>query len=272
MSREPVSPADWKVPACESHEFVSRRSRFATCVFVINEGERILRQLQRMQGCTNQVDVILADGGSSDGSTEHGRLQSLGVNTLLVKTGPGKLGAQMRMALAFALRRGYEGLVVMDGNNKDDPRAIPDFVRELEAGVDHVQGSRFIAGGKAVNTPPSRYWGVRLVHSPLISLASGFRYTDTTNGFRAYSRRFLTDAEVNPFRDVFSGYELHYYLAIQAAQLGFLVKEIPVCREYPAHGPTPSKIHGVRGNLVVLQKLFGACLGQYDERRERRAA
>ena len=82
-----------------------------------------------------------------------------------------------------------------------------------------------------------RYLGIRLLHAPLISLAAGHRYTDTTNGFRAYSARFLSDPRVAPFRDVFSAYELHYYPAIRAARLGFRIVELPVTRAYPAHAP-----------------------------------
>ena len=93
---------------------------------------------------------------------------------------------------------------------------------------------------------------------------AGFRYTDTTNGFRAYSRRFLLDERVAPFRDVFTGYELHYYLAIRAAQLGFNVCETPVTRAYPQHGRTPTKIRGVRGNLLILRTLWRACRHRYD--------
>ena len=63
-------------------------------------------------------------------------------------------------------------------------------------------------GGEHSHTPLSRYVGVRLLHAPLVSLAAGVRYTDTTNGFRAYSRRFLADGRVAPFRSVFEGYEL----------------------------------------------------------------
>jgi hypothetical protein len=105
---------------------------------------------------------------------------------------------------------------------------------------------------------------VKFIHSPLISLASRFRYTDTTNGFRAYSARFLADPHVAVFRDDFVGYELHYYLAIRAARLGFRVTEIPVARRYPSHGPVPTKISPIRGNLRVLRCLFAACLGRYN--------
>src|SRR5205823_4070682 len=165
------------------------------------------------------------------------------------------LSAQMRMGLAFALRRGYDGVIVIDGNNKDDPAAIPDFVRALDEGCDHVQGSRYITGGRAINTPWARHLAVKLIHAPMIRLAAGFPYTDTTNGFRAYSRRLLLDPRMAPFRNVFSGYELHYYLAIRAARLGYNVREVPVTRAYPARGRMPTKIRGVRGNVLILRTL-----------------
>src|SRR5581483_11272361 len=242
---------------------------YCVCVFVINENGKLHKQLAAMRPHCAGVDVVVADGGSTDGSTDPGALQPLGVNTLLTKTGPGKLGAQMRMAFAWALDRGYRGVVCIDGNGKDGPDAIPRFVEKLEEGFDHVQGSRFVPGGVSENLPRSRWLGVKLLHAPLVSLASRFRYTDTTNGFRGYSRRLLEDARVAAFRDVFVGYELHYYLAIRAARLGLRVCEIPVARRYPARGPTPTKISPVRGNLRVLKCLFAACAGWYDPPRTR---
>ena len=53
---------------------------------------------------------------------------------------------------------------------------------------------------------------------------------------------------------MFGGYELHYYLSIRAARLGFKVVEVPVRREYP-RGQVPSKIRGLRGGATVLQAL-----------------
>jgi hypothetical protein len=69
---------------------------------------------------------------------------------------------------------------------------------------------------------------------------------------------------VAPLRDVFLGYELHYYLAIRAARLGFRVIETPVTRRYPSTGKTPTKISPVRGNLRVLRTLAASLLGRFD--------
>ncbi len=262
----PISslPTGTAVPSFDVVYRVEKRHRYAMCVFVINEGEKVRKQLLQMREYAKYVDIVLADGGSTDGSFDGGILEMANVTALLVKSGPGKLSAQMRMGLFWCLEQGYDGVLTIDGNGKDGIEAIPEFLRLLEQGYDHIQGSRFIKGGHHRNTPLARLWGVRLVHAPLLSIAAGFRYTDTTNGFRAYSRKLLLDSRVLPFRDCFSAYELHYYLAIRAARLGFRCIETPVSRVYPDGGPVPTKIKGLRGNLFVLKTLFQAISGRFD--------
>ncbi|OEE68518.1 glycosyl transferase family 2 [Enterovibrio norvegicus] len=243
---------------------LGKKRKYCVVIFVINEGDKLLSQLSRMKSADINADIVLADGGSTDGSTKPSLLQSFGVSSLLVKTGPGKLGSQMRMAFSWAISNGYEGVVVIDGNNKDSVENVNDFIVQLENGFDHIQGSRFIPGGKAINTPKSRLLGLKLLHVPLMRLASGFKYTDTTNGFRAYSKKFLSSPSVSVFRSVFEGYELHYYLALKAPKLGFKCIEIPVTRTYPKTGKTPTKISPIKGNLGVINKLFRTILNHYD--------
>ena len=69
---------------------------------------------------------------------------------------------------------------------------------------------------------------------------------------------------MRPFRAVFDTYNLHYYLSIRAARLGFRVTELPVTRSYPSEGPTPSKIGGLGGKAHILKQLFLAIAGAYD--------
>jgi dolichol-phosphate mannosyltransferase len=253
-----------QLPSSEIRFEGARSSINCVLIPVINEGERILTQLGGMKDAGLGADIVVVDGGSTDGSMEPARLRELGVNSLLVKTGPGKLSAQLRVGMAWAMGRGYDGIVTIDGNGKDDYSAIPSFKAKLAEGVDHIQGSRYLKGGHGENTPLDREIGVRLVHAPLISLGAGFRYTDTTNGFRGYSRRLLVDERVRPFRAVFDTYNLHYYLAVRAARLGFRVCELPVTRRYPKHGPTPSKIGGLGGKLHILRQALLAAGGAYN--------
>jgi dolichol-phosphate mannosyltransferase len=255
----------WQVPTHDIHTFNPRTTKYCVCIPIINEGERIRTQLQHMQdiGTPQHTDVIICDGGSTDGSTNHDFLKSVNVRTLLVKTGPGILSAQLRMGYAYALQQGYQGIVTIDGNNKDNPEAIPDFIRELENGYAYVQGSRFVPGGQAINTPMSRYWAIRLIHAPVISLGARRWYTDTTNGYRGYSREMLLDERVQPFRDIFDTYELLAYLSTRPSELGYNTKEIPVVRRYPEQGKIPTKIKGLSGNLSLIKILLATLSGQY---------
>ena len=261
----PKERAKWQVPAMETPLWLGKQHPYCVLIPVINEGERIKSLLKRMEAerISSIADIIIVDGGSTDGSLELDSLQQVGVRGLVVKKGPGKLSAQLRCAYAFALDQEYHGIVTIDGNDKDDPEAIPRFIKALESGIDFVQASRFLAGGIAVNTPKSRDFAIRYIHAPCLSVASGFKWTDTTQGFRAYSRRMLLDPKIAPFRYIFMTYELLAYLSYRVPELGYVCKELPTTRRYPA-GEVPTKINGIKGNFQVLKILFMACFGCYD--------
>jgi hypothetical protein len=104
-----------------------------------------------------------------------------------------------------------------------------------------------------------------MIHAPVLSWSSGFHWTDTTQGFRAYSRQLLCDPKVAVFRDVFQSYELLAYLSHIAPRLGYRCKERATARRYPV-GEVPTKISAVRGNLQVLMTLFRAASGTYTPR------
>lgn len=256
---------NWQIPSFKTREIRKKKKPYCLCVPVINEGERFKTQLTQMKKkrIDEMVDIIICDGGSSDGSTDLSFLRKQGVSTLLTKTGGGKLSAQLRMGYSYALRQGCQGVVTIDGNNKDNIAAIPNFINELKKGFDFIQGSRYIRGGKAINIPLLRTLAIKLIHVPVVSLLAGFKYTDTTNGYRAYSRKFLLDKDVGPFRNIFDSYELLAYLSVKAPQLGYRVKEIPVTRAYPKAGKIPTKIGGFKGNFKLLIILWNLLLNKY---------
>ena len=77
----------------------------------------------------------------------------------------------------------------------------------------------------------------------MLSLFSGFKWTDTTQGFQAY--------------------ELLAYLSYRAPKLGYRCVELPTIRRYPK-GEVPTKISSFKGNFSVLLVLFKACFGAYN--------
>lgn len=253
------------VPKFECEEYLPKKTKYCLCIPIINEGVNIKEELARAQnhGIDKLVDIVICDGGSTDGSTEKTLLKSMGVNTLLTKRDDGKQGAQLRMGFWWALKREYAGIITIDGNNKDSIESVIKFIEKLDEGYDFVQGSRFIKGGEAINTPLIRYLAVKLIHAPIISLAAKQRFTDTTNAFRGYSIKYLKHQEVQPFRNIFVTYELLAYLSVRASQLHLKACEIPVTRAYPSTGKTPTKITAVKGNSDLIKILFKTLRGDY---------
>lgn len=253
------------VPKFESCEYREKTKDYVLLIPIINEGERIIRELQRAyrHNVSDYTDIVICDGGSTDGCTEEKCLRKLRVNTLLTKQDAGKQGAQLRMGIWWALQRGYQGIITIDGNNKDSIEDVPHFIEKLKEGYDLVQGSRFIKGGRAINTPLLRLVSVRLLHAPVISLTAHYHFTDTTNAYRAYSIRYLQDKRVQPLRDIFMTYELLAYLSVRATQIGYKACEIPVTRAYPSKEKTPTKISFVKGNSELLKILYNNLFGAY---------
>lgn len=255
----------WEVPEFRIDFWYGKKHNYCVIIPVINEGDLIRNFVKRLKrnNIDKIADILIVDGGSNDGSLCEEFLSQNGVSGLLTKIGSGKLGSQLRTGYSFCLANNYQGIVTIDGNNKDDPISISSFIELLQNGYDFIQASRYIKGGKAYNTPVTRNLAIRFLHAPLLSLFSGFHWTDTTQGYRGYSQKLLRDKKLSVFRSIFKNYELLAYLSASAPRFGFKCIEFPTTRSYPSDN-IPTKINGFHGNLTLLLTLIKACLGSYS--------
>lgn len=231
---------------------------FAWLVVVKNEGLRFLNQVTIMANLKpRNVDIIVVDGNSNDGSTDSDTLFSIGVHTLIKSDREEGFSSDLQLGLSFVVESGYRGVVSIDGNGKDSCEDINKFINLLEQGYDFIQGSRFASGGRHRNTPKLRLVGIKLFASPITSLFAGFRITDPTNGFRAYSKSLLECEFLGLNSLLFPGYSLVPHLAVVAGRNEFRYKEIGVERSYP-EGIVPSKIVKPSQWLSIFFDLFRA--------------
>ena len=152
------------------------------------------------------------------------------------------IGFAIKEGYRYALSHGFDLIVVMAGNGKDDPREIPRLTQPiLENGYDYVQGSRFLPGGRGERTPFLRRIFTRLFPFAWTFL-TGVRCTEVTNGFRAYKASILQDPGINIWQDWLNGYELEYYLHYKVLTLGYKFTERPVSKIY-SHAKRESYTH-----------------------------
>ena len=93
-------PSAWQVPHFTQTVYREKTHSHCLIIPVYNEGERIRRQLEKTSalGIDRAVDVIIADGGSTDGALEEDFLRHNAVSALLIKQDKGRREAQLRMA------------------------------------------------------------------------------------------------------------------------------------------------------------------------------
>lgn len=254
------------VPRYTVKELNRKKCKYSLCIPVYNEGERIIKEIERAANAKVQesVDIILIDGGSTDGSIE--KIDKSAVNSILYMHDKGiyRQSQALQAGFDYSLNRGYKGIITVDGNNKDGIEMTNSFVQKLEMGYDYIQGSRFLQGGKETNTPYARYLAIKLIHSKWISILCHKKYTDTTNLFRGYSKKYLLDERVQPFRKIFKSYELSTYLSTRADRLGLKTCEIPVERNYPSRKKYSTKVGKIKGNLIIIKCLIENTFGKYN--------
>ncbi len=142
------------------------------------------------------------------------------------------IGFAIKQGYSYALSKGFDVIVVMAGNGKDDPKEIPRITRPVMNGFEYVQGSRFLPGGYREKSPLLRGVFSRLF--PFVwTWLTGVRCTDVTNGFRAYKSSILTDPRVDVWQDWLDDYQLEYYLHYKVLTLGYRFIERPVSKIYP---------------------------------------
>jgi dolichol-phosphate mannosyltransferase len=172
------------------------------------------------------------------------------------------VGYAIREGIKHALDHGFELVVVMAGNEKDDPREIPRLLEPIISdGYDYVQGSRFLPGGSRVKNPILRGVFSRLY--PLLwTLATDVRCTDVTNGFRAFKTSIFKDKRININQSWLDGYGLEYYLHFKVLKLHYRTKEVPVSKIYPyRHKGGYSKISPFRDWWQIVGPFIYLTLG-----------
>jgi glycosyltransferase involved in cell wall biosynthesis len=162
--------------------------KFIAIVPAYNEAGAVGAIVADIRAHAPGFDVVVVDDGSSDDTSEVAR--GAGAEVIRHPFNLG-IGGAVQSGYQYALERGYDVAVQVDGDGQHDARHIPQLLAHLRSDPDlnMVTGSRFLdARGTAYRSTASRRFGIR-VFAGILSVVCGRRITDPTSGFRMTDRR-----------------------------------------------------------------------------------
>ncbi len=234
-------------------------SRVLVCPIAFNESVKIQNVIQRFlkSSAFGKVDYLVMDDGSTDQTTNViCSFSDQGVQTIKHYHRMG-VGAAIRTAIKYAIAEGFDILVIMAGNDKDNPNEILSVLDPIETeDFDFVQGSRYKNGNKAGGDMPFYRKVATRLHPALFSFFTKKKVTDSTNGFRAMKLSIFKNKEIDLNQDWLNSYELEPYVLFKVLTLGYKFKEVLVTKIYPSRKLGYTKMKPFVGWWSILKPIF----------------
>jgi glycosyltransferase involved in cell wall biosynthesis len=211
-----------------------RPLRTLVIVPAFNEEAALPAVLDELAEIVPDFTVVVVDDGSEDGTARVAQAHGATVLQLPFNLG---IGGALRAGFRYAARHGYDRALQFDADGQHDASEISPLVAELDRGVDMVIGSRFADRTRDYQVGHVRAGAMSVLRFAIRQLA-GRRFTDTSSGFRGFSR---------PMIEYFADYYPADYLETVEALLlacanGFRVEEVPV-QMHQRQGGRPSNRH-----------------------------
>jgi glycosyltransferase involved in cell wall biosynthesis len=184
--------------------------------------------------------VMVVNDGSVDNTAKMARLAGAEV----VEHGENRgYGAAIQTILAEAGKRNADILVIIDADAQHNPDEIPRLIDAVRSGSDVVVGSR--ESQKDV-IPGYRRFG-QSVLAKFTNIAARQNLSDTESGFRAYSKKAITEMELTQ-----KGMAISAEIISEASHKGLKISEVPISVSYDDVRSSQNPVlHGL-GNLTRI--------------------
>lgn len=204
---------------------------------VYNEAKTIRQVAEAAEKFVDKVIVV--DDGSTDESAAEAKKTNAEVIVL-----PKNSGKANALKTAFSRCKGYDVVVMLDGDAQHPPEEIPSLIKCIESN-DLCIGSRFYSDW---STMPFASKLSNKIASLFISFLAGQKITDPQSGFRAMRLEKLEKLELKAER-----YAVEHIMILESARKKFKIAEVPIPCVY---GEEKSSIKPVRDTLKVAYHIL----------------
>jgi len=206
---------------------MNKSGRILLIIPAYNEEKGIPGVIQGIRRYASGAEILVVD----DGSTDQTRGVSLEAGVRVVSH-PFNLGygSALQTGYQYALIKGYETILQMDGDGQHDPSFILDLLAVVQRDeADIAIGSRFLepkgigSGGHSYRAPFMRRAGMKLFGT-ITSLIIRQKITDPTSGYQAMNGKVLEWVSSDQFPCDYPDADV----IIMLHRSGFRIREVPV--------------------------------------------
>jgi glycosyltransferase involved in cell wall biosynthesis len=178
--------------------------------------------------CTarKHLPVLVVDDGSIDDTAN--RAKAAGAVVIRQTPNQGK-GAALRTGFKYALKRGYQAVITLDGDGQHDPAEISSFITAWQK-----QPVGLIIGQREFSRMPLIRRLANTLGGNLFSLSVGHRVADNQSGYRLIDRKLMEFM----LEDDEPGFELEVDMVVLALKRHLGLAWVPIRTIYtggPSH-------------------------------------
>jgi len=205
-----------------------------------NEAEGIQSLIKEIK--KQDLDVIVVDDGSTDNTC---KIASESKAVVLRNDKNLGKGASLIKGFEYALSKGYDAVLTMDGDGQHRPQDIHAFISAAQsAQYGIIIGNRMT---KTENMPRIRILTNKFM-SWVISCITKQSIPDSQCGFRLIEKEVLQQIKLHT-----NNFEMESEMLIEAGRAGFAIKSVPVQTVYANER---SHIHPVRDTIRFFKYLL----------------
>ena len=236
--------------------FISNKKRIAICIMAyeaVNTLDKVIDLIpKKVMGLVEEIYIL--DDASNDNTyyAAVGYKHLKNLKKLKVYKNPKNLGlgGNQKHAFDYAIKKGFDILALLHGDNQYDPRCLPYLLKPLiEGKADFVFGSRMIGNPLKGGMPLYKFLGNKFL-TTAENFLLGMSLSEYHSGYRLFNCNALKKI---PYNRLSNDFHFDTEIIIQFKKVGIKIAELPIPTFY---GDEISRVKVIKYGFNVIKAVI----------------